>query len=199
MMSRSDRKEYMDPEVEVGLGRKVRATEAELSEVVGEARIEVVEASRVGRGNQSSQSRSPEDAARGLVDAEQVIGRAREALTRYQSAVNALWSEAVSVGYPERLVSGWRMDSRHGRRYARLRLDRADLEAEAVMALREAVSKFDPDKGRFLPHARWVVYRRLDEWAGQQGSPVELPKPIAAENTVDRRVEFRETGSGSDE
>lgn len=99
-------------------------------------------------------------------------------LRTYTSALNHLWELALEVGIHRGALSGfWRA---FGARYSHL--DNEAVEAEAIWAVREQVSYWDPDKGTLPKYAVQGVVQHLRRWAasGGDGGAVSYPKGEAA-------------------
>lgn len=97
----------------------------------------------------------------------------RDALKRYQDAINALWSRLHLDGTPEYLYSVWAAQERD---LARL-FPRTEVEAEIIFIMRDLIAHFDPSHGiAFRRYAPKSLRRALRLWAGTQRSVVRRPE-----------------------
>lgn len=97
----------------------------------------------------------------------------KDALRKYQEAINAFWLYLLSCEVPEKLYSMWRRKHRH---IATL-VPREDVEAEIVFRLRDAIRRFNPTAGApFLGYVPSVLYGDLLEWVRGQVTVVVRPR-----------------------
>jgi hypothetical protein len=159
-------------EREQELATSVQATRGRLLELL------TADEQRTEHRHGSELARTFEDHAREVADhtADPRSHKVFLALNEFQSCVNALWTHAIGMELPQKLAAGWfkkhRMLERGG-------MFRQDAEAEALMALRDFVIRFEPGQGASLEtYATRGIHQRLTEWAAQQGA-IELPRDEA--------------------
>ena len=116
-----------------------------------------------------------EDAARKLADkhSDPRAPAVFLALAEFQSCVNALWTHAIDREVPSTLVNAF-LKKHRGLKG----IERADLEAEAYMTLREHIIRFEPGDTSLEGYAYRGVLQHLSEWVAQQG-PLELTQKVA--------------------
>ena len=127
------------------------------------------------RRHGSAESETFEDRAREIAEAagQGRFGRpdaVKQALDEYVEVINLFWTYVQENRMDDVLSSTW-LQKHRGYRY----LDRDELAAEALFAMRAHIVTFMPNNGNFIPYSQRGVHQCLTEWAAQQG-PVEIPR-----------------------
>lgn len=168
----------VDALVERDLALAVDRTKAALLELLTPEQRRSRHASAKANPEVRTEAWTFEDSAQLLAQDNETV---REALRAYQHAVNAMWLYMHSCNVAEKFAAMWR---RKHRSVASL-VPREDVEAEVLFRLRDAIRRFDPNRGtRFIGFAPNVIFGDLVEWARAQQSVVSRPRDTVLRKTT---------------